>query len=146
MRRSITVLIVAILLLNIPGLSHAAAAETRRRTDSSCIEFDVGYEFCYESVAIDNLRKEPSGRWVWISHSRYSSSVLYNGDVIQTSASVDHYISINLDNAQVERFNGWYSLPFTDPVTGETRTCTYSYIWVYTNTGVAHDADETVCE
>jgi hypothetical protein len=145
------VITAVILILIVPGITQSVAAQASRFTVSDCVEYEVAgdvYEYCYEETYVVNARETPPDRFVGISHLSTTYTLRFNGVVIESGQYTSHFVAVNSGSAaQVDRFNGRRSFTATNPVTGESMDCSYSFIWVYTNGGgVAHEDDELVCD
>jgi hypothetical protein len=145
------VIIAVLLILIVPGMTQSVAAQASRFTVSDCIEFGAAgevYEYCYEETYVVNARETPADIFVGIDHLNTTYTLRFNGVVIESGQYKSHFVGVNNGSAAwVDRFNGRRSFTLTNPVTGESMDCTYTFIWVYTNGGrVAHEDDELVCE
>jgi len=147
MNPRVAVLITAVMvMLSMLGFTQSATAQASRYTVSDCIESDDGYVYCYEETGVVNAQETPSGRFVGISVTSVTYTLTFNGDVIETGQRRGDFIHVSSGGiAQVDRFNGSQSVTHTDPNTGESTVCTYTFIFVYTNGGIRHEADELVC-
>jgi hypothetical protein len=148
MRGTIALLVALLLVLfSLPGITQMAAAKPEHYTVSECIEIKPGTEYCYVEAGIVNAAEQPSGRFVGIEHTRTTYTVSVDGVVIESGKTRSHYSTINVDGiAQVGRFNGSQRVTYTDPGTGKTQDCTFTYVSVYANGDFRHEGDTLTCK
>jgi hypothetical protein len=135
------------LMLGTSGLIQSAAARADPYTVSDCIESEVGHVYCYEETGVVVANDTPSSHFVGISHSRVTYTLTINGVLVESGQTMSRFVHIDSGSqAQVDRFNGRHEVAYTDPGSGETTECTYTFIFVYAGGAIRHEADALVCE
>ncbi len=151
MRRTTTVLAVALMLLSVLAAHPAAAAPAEPFNVNYCIPFPDGSggntaEYCVQSEGVVHSHETPSGNTQFTANARTCSQVTLTGQTLTDSCSKRHFTLVERDGErQVRHVRETTETTFFNPVTGETTHCTVSYNIVHAHGELRHEDQQIDC-